>query len=112
MQRSVWLSVALFASAALVVVAELASPAAGLDVANRYLTNTDGKIDLDTSGNNTKSSILAFQKSGWRMGIRRRMTLETTRIPAADTTEIVTMARSSLKNRDNEAAAISYNLTI
>ena len=32
MQRSVWLSVALFASAALVIVAEPASPAAGLDV--------------------------------------------------------------------------------
>ena len=87
-------------------------PAAGLDAANRYLTNTSGKIDVDTSGNNTVSSMLAVRFPSWRMGFRRRLTLETTRIPAADATEIVALIRSSLKNRDNEAAAISYNLTV
>ena len=87
-------------------------PAAGLDAANRYLTNTSGKIDVDTSGNNTVSSMLAVRFPSWRMGFRRRLTLETTRIPAADATEIVALIRSSLKNRDNEASAISYNLTV
>lgn len=87
-------------------------PAAGLDAANRYLTNSAGKIDLATSGNNTLSSMLSVRWRGWRMGFRRRLTLETTRVPAADATEIVTLIRSSLKNRDNEASAISYNLTV
>jgi len=40
------------------------------------------------------------------------MTIETTRIPAADATEIVAMMRYGLVNRDTEASAISYNITI
>jgi len=40
------------------------------------------------------------------------MTLETTRVPAADSTEIVALMRYGLINRDNEATAISYNVTV
>jgi hypothetical protein len=40
------------------------------------------------------------------------MTIESTRIPAADSTEIVALMRFGLINRDTEAAAISYNLTV
>jgi hypothetical protein len=76
------------------------------------LANTSGKIDLDTAGNNTTSAILAVRWDQWMFGWRRRMTIETTRIAAADATEIVAMMRYGLIHRDNEAAAISYNITI
>jgi hypothetical protein len=76
------------------------------------LANAAGKIDLDTAGNNTTSAILAVRFDQWMMGYRRRMTLETTRVPAADSTEIVALMRFGLVNRDNEASAISYNVTV
>lgn len=74
--------------------------------------NSAGKIDLDTAGNNTTGSILMVRWDRWKLGYRRRMTLETNRIAAADTTEIVVMMRASLKYRDTDAAAISYNVTL
>lgn len=76
------------------------------------LSNTSGKIDVDTTSNNTKGQILAIRPDQWRFGFRRAMTLETTRVPAADATEIVAMMRFSYNYRDNEAAAISYNITV
>jgi len=76
------------------------------------LANSAGKIDLDTAGNNTTGSILAVRFDQWMFGYRRRMTLETTRVPAADSTEIVALMRFGLINRDNEATAISYNVTV
>jgi hypothetical protein len=76
------------------------------------LANAAGKIDLDTAGNNTTSAILAVRFDQWMFGYRRRMTLETTRVPAADSTEIVALMRFGLVNRDNEASAISYNVTV
>ena len=76
------------------------------------LANTAGKIDLNTAGNNTTSAILAVRFDQWMMGWRRRMTLETTRVPAADSTEIVALMRWGMIYRDTEASAISYNITI
>ena len=76
------------------------------------LANTAGKIDLNTAGNNTKSAILAVRFDQWMFGWRRRMTLETTRFAAADSTEIVAMMRFGLVYRDTEASAISYNVTV
>lgn len=76
------------------------------------LANTAGKIDLDTGGNNTTGSLLAVRWDQWLFGFRRRMTVETTRIARADTTEIVALSRLGLVNRDNEASAISYNITV
>lgn len=76
------------------------------------LANTAGKIDLDTAGNNTTGSILAVRFDQWMFGWRRRMTLETTRFAAADSTEIVAMMRFGMVYRDTEASAISYNVTV
>jgi hypothetical protein len=39
-------------------------------------------------------------------------TIESTRQPSSDTTEIVALMRWGLGYRDTEAAAISYNLTM
>lgn len=72
--------------------------------------NTAGKVDLDTAANNTTGSILAVRWDQWRLGYKRRITFETTRVPSADSTEIVALMRVGMINRDNEASAISYNI--
>ena len=74
--------------------------------------NADGMIDQDTATNNTKGAILAVRFDQWLMGYRRRMTMETTRIARADATEITALMRLGMINRDGEAAAISYNITV
>lgn len=74
--------------------------------------NTAGKVDQTTTTNNTTGSILAVRWDQWLLGYRRRMTMETTRIPRADATEIVALARLGLIQRDTEASAISYNITV
>ena len=74
--------------------------------------NTAGKVDLDTPANNTKGAILAVRWDQWRMGFKRLMTLETTRVPSADATELVALMRVGLINRDTEASAISYNIGV
>lgn len=76
-------------------------------------SNTAGKVDADTAGNNTKGQILAVRPDRWRFGWRRRMTIETTRIPAADSTEIVALMRAGLiYSAADDAAAVTYNLTV
>lgn len=74
--------------------------------------NSAGKIDQDVTGNNTTGSILAVRWDQWMIGFRRLMTIETTRIARADTTEIVALSRLGMVQRDTEASAISYNLTV
>lgn len=76
------------------------------------LTNSAGKVDVDTLGNNTLGQIIAFRPDQWSFGWRRRMTMETTRFAAADATEIVVQMRAGFVNRDTEASAITYNLTV
>lgn len=74
--------------------------------------NTSGKVDLDTASNNTTGSILAVRWDQWQFGMRRRMTIETQRIPQADATQIVALMRFGLTQRDTEASAISYGVTV
>ena len=71
-------------------------------------SNSAGKVDQDTTTNNLYGSILCVRWDQWKFGWKRRMTLETTRIPRADVTEIVALMRFGLIYRDTEAAAISY----
>ena len=74
--------------------------------------NTAGKTDLTTPANNTKGAMLAVRWDQWRLGWKRRMTIETVRVPSADSTEITALMRVGLINRDTDASAISYNLTV
>lgn len=76
------------------------------------LSNAAGKVDQVTPANNTKGSILAVRWDQWRLGYKRRMTTEVTRIPRADASEIVCLMRVALKPRDNEAVGLTYNLTV
>jgi len=74
--------------------------------------NTSGKVDLNTAANNTTGSILAVRWDQWRLGYKRMMTFETQRDAISDSTDIVCMMRVGLINRDTEASAISYNVTL
>ena len=72
--------------------------------------NTAGKVDQTTPANNTTGSILAVRWDQWQLGYKRRITIETQRIPAADATQIVAMMRVGMVQRDTFASAISYNV--
>lgn len=74
--------------------------------------NASGLIDLDTAGNNTTGSFIVARFDRWKFYWRRMLTIETTRTPAADATEIVGLARASLKHRDTDASAVGYNVTL
>jgi len=82
------------------------------DATYGYKSNAAGKYDLNTASNNTKGQILAVRWDQWQFGWRRRMTIETQRIAAADATEIVALMRFGMVQRDTEASAISYNITV
>jgi hypothetical protein len=74
--------------------------------------NTAGKVDLTTAANNTRGALLAVRWDQWQFGIKRRMTIETQRIPHADATQIVALMRFGLTQRDTEASAITYNIGV
>lgn len=74
--------------------------------------NTSGKVDQTTTTNNTKGAILAVRWDQWKFGWRRRMTMETTRYPRSDSSEITAFIRCGMIQRDTEAAAITYNITV
>jgi hypothetical protein len=76
------------------------------------LSNSSGKTDQTTEANNTKGSILAVRWDQWALRWKRKMTLEASRYPEADVSQIVAMLRFGLGYRDTEAAAITYNLTV
>lgn len=76
------------------------------------LANTSGKVDQDTTANNTRGAILAVRPDLWKLARKRRTTFETSRYPEADANQIVVMLRAGLKPRDTECAAISYNVGV
>jgi len=51
-------------------------------------TEADGKVST-TAGNNTKGQVAVFNRRGFKTGWRRRVRLETERLPATDQTRIV-----------------------
>jgi hypothetical protein len=76
------------------------------------LSNTAGKIDLDTPGNNTKGQILAVYAPYWAFTYKRNITVEMLRSPDSETFEFYGSMRFSLTRRSASAAAMSYNLTV
>ena len=74
--------------------------------------NTAGKVNLDTASANTTGSILAVRWDQWRLGYKRRMAFEIQRDAFSDSTAIVVTMRVGMINRDSEASAISYGVTL
>lgn len=77
----------------------------------KRMANTSGNIN-GTDSSNTTGALLCVRWDQWKQAYKRRMTMETTRIANADAYEIVALARLGLANRDNEAAAITYNVGV
>lgn len=81
-------------------------------------TEADGKVST-TGGNNTKGQMAAFNRRGLKVGWRRRIRLETERIPATDQTRLVYSMRLGLGRftptgaaSGIEWAANLYNITV
>lgn len=74
--------------------------------------NTAGKVDLNTAANNTTGSILAVRWDQWRFGYKRRISFEIQRDAISDSTVVVATMRVGMINRDTEAAAITYNVSL
>lgn len=77
----------------------------------KRMANTSGKIDV-TDSSNTTGAILAVRFDQWMLGYKRRITMEVTRYPRSDSSEIVSLFRIGLKQRDTEASAITYNVGV
>jgi len=74
--------------------------------------NTAGKVDQDTTTNNTTGAILAVRWDQWKQAYKRRMTMEVTRKPESDSWQIVALMRWGMAYRDTEASAITYNVGV
>ena len=83
-----------------------------LSTTNPYEVNTAGKLNLTNQALNTTGAALAVRYDQWLFGWKRRVTMETVRIPRADVTEITSLMRFGMIYRDTEAAAIGYNITL
>ena len=57
-------------------------------------TDTTGFYDADTAANNLYGSLVSFNRNGCKWGWRRRIQIETERIPAKDQTRIVYSLRT------------------
>ncbi len=93
------------------------TPSANMHRANQDATyglkaNVAGKVDLNTAANNTTGSILAVRWDQWRFGYKRKMQFEIQRDAISDSTVVVVTMRVGMINRDNEAAAITYNVAL
>lgn len=82
------------------------------------LTEADGKVST-TAGNNTKGQVAVFNRRGLKVGWRRRIMVETERIPATDQTRIVYSLRLGLGRFSPTGAAsgiewadVLYNITV
>lgn len=81
-------------------------------------TEADGKVST-TGANNTKGQVAAFNRRGFVWGWRRRVRVETERLPATDQTRIVYSMRSGFGRFSPsgaasgiEAADVLYNITV
>jgi hypothetical protein len=81
-------------------------------------TEADGKVST-TAANNIKGQVVAFNRRGFKIGWRRRIKIETERLPATDQTRIVYTLRAGFGRftptgaaSGIEAAVVLGNVTI
>lgn len=81
-------------------------------------TEADGKLST-TGGNNVKGQVAAFNRRGFKVGWRRRVMVETERLPARDQTRIVYSLRLGFGRftptgaaSGIEAASVLYDVSL
>jgi hypothetical protein len=82
------------------------------------LTEADGKLST-TGSNNIKGQVAAFNTRGFKVGWRRRVQVETERLPGRDQTRIVYSLRLGFGRftptgaaSGIEAAAVAYDISV
>ena len=80
-------------------------------------TEADGKVST-TGSNNTLGQVVAFNRRGFKSGWRRRVRLETERLPSSDQTRLVYSLRMGFARFSPsgaasgiEAADVLYNIS-
>ena len=83
------------------------------------LTEADGKVSFDTPANNIKGQLQCLNRRSATIGWRRRVMVETERIPASDQTRMFTSLRMGLGRFSATGAAsgiksmaTAYNITL
>jgi len=81
-------------------------------------TEADGKVST-TGGNNTKGQVVAFNRRGYKVGWRRRVMVESERLPGRDQTRIVYSLRLGLGRftptgaaSGIESTAVAYDISL
>lgn len=81
-------------------------------------TEADGKVST-TGGNNTRGQVVTFNRNGFVWGWRRRVQLETERLPATDQTRLVYSLRAGFGRftptgaaSGIEAADVIFNIAV
>lgn len=81
-------------------------------------TEADGKVS-DTGSNNTRGQVVTFNRRGYVAGVRRRLRVETERLPATDQTRIVLSTRMGFGRftptgaaSGIESADVLYNIAL
>ena len=81
-------------------------------------TEADGKVST-TGANNTKGQVTTFNRNGFKVGWRRRVKLETERLPATDQSRLVLSLRMGMGRFSPtgaasgiEAADTIYDITL
>lgn len=75
------------------------------------LTDTSGKIH-NTAGNNTKGSFMLVNRSGVRVGWRRRPRIFVGQVPFSDAWYIIASARLDIQFKEAGMVGLSYNITV
>ena len=76
------------------------------------LANTAGKIDLDDTSQNTKGNLVIWNRRQFRLGFRRRMSMQVERVPFADGGYLVASMRVAFQARDTEGVAGGFNIDV
>ncbi|MCI0678533.1 MAG: hypothetical protein L0Z63_05770 [Actinobacteria bacterium] len=81
-------------------------------------TEADGKVST-TGSNNTKGQVAVFNRTGFVVGVRRRLMFEVERLPGTDQTRLVWSERLGFGRYSPtgaaagiEAAAVLYNISL
>ena len=59
-------------------------------------SETTGYVDADTAGDNLYGQVVTFNRNAYKWGWRRRIQVETARVPRVDQTEIISSLRLGL----------------
>lgn len=76
------------------------------------LANSAGKIDLDTTSNNTYGRIVMGAKQGWTIGYRRQITTNVDYLSYYDSYQFTATLRIAFINKDGYASAAAYGVNV